>query len=457
MALLDRWMRTFTRLASLLSILLVAPATGLGQDSTADLVLQNVHVFDSVHGRFSDLTDVVIHGGRIQAVGRAKAAPGTKRIDGQGAWVLPGLWDSHVHLSFATLAGQDSLAAVLEEFVKHGVLYVRDVGGPTAVVARMHDGIERGELMGPALFFAGPMAEHSPMYWARNNNVLPGFTVPMDTPEQVDSLVSSVADAGGVMLKAFGNWDLDLLRRLVAQAKARSLRVVLDPGAPLFQRVPVDTALALGISSIEHATSPWQASLRADLARSLDSIMQLPELTDSMRLAFARRVIPLGRESLDSGRLARLARTWRERGAVFTPTLRIADAWRRDPPPRPGFSDDERRRYFDANWNATSTMTRAIASADVPLLVGQDGIDPAGAAVEMAVLVGIGIPATKVLQAATINPARWLGVDDRLGSIAPGKQGDLVLLRANPLDSIGAVGTPWMVVKTGKIVFESGR
>jgi hypothetical protein len=436
---------------------ILAPAAGACQESRADLVLKSVHVFDAVQGRFSDLTNVVVADGVIRAIGRADAPTSAKRIEGNGGYLLPGLWDSHVHLAFVTLGGPDSVASVLKQFVQHGILYVRDVGGPLDVMARMHNRVASGELLGPEIFFAGPMAEHSPMYWADRNKVLPGFTVPMDAPEQVDSLVSSVAAAGGTHIKAFGKWDLNLLRRLLAQAKQHSLRVVLDPGAPLFQSVPVDTALALGVTSVEHAMAPWQAALRTDLARSLDSVMHAPALTDSARGTFAFGVIPLGRESLDLDRLTTIAQRWRERGAVFTPTLRVLDEWRRDPPKRPGASADQLARFYGGMWDGASTIARTVASAGVTLLVGQDGIDPTGADEEMAVLVANGVAPAKVLQAATINPARWFGRDDQLGSIAPGKRADLVLLKTNPLDSIGAVRTPSLVIQAGKVVFVAER
>jgi imidazolonepropionase-like amidohydrolase len=120
-------------------------------------------------------------------------------------------------------------------------------------------------------------------------------------------------------------------------------------------------------------------------------------------------------------------------------------------------SPEQRARFFDGMWDGASTITRAVAAAGVTLLVGQDGIDPLGADEEMAMLASIGIPPARLLQAATINPAKWLGHDNQLGSIAPGKRADLVLLRSNPLESIEAVRTPSLVLKEGKVVFDAGR
>ena len=198
--------------------LMVLPLAAIGQQTESRLTLHDVYVFDVGRARFSERTDVVIRDGIIAKIGAAEPNDGATRIDGHGAYLLPAFWDSHVHLAFATLMGGDSLADLLRSFVEHGVLHVRDVGGPTTVLARLRDDVQSGRLLGPEIFFAGPMAEHSPVYWEPNNRIMPGFTVPIDRAEQVDSLVDSVAAAGGSDLKAFGKWDLQLLRRLVTEA-----------------------------------------------------------------------------------------------------------------------------------------------------------------------------------------------------------------------------------------------
>ncbi len=430
-------------------------ATALAQQAPSQLVLHDVHVFDVVAARFSDPTDVVIRGGVIEKIGAAQRSDTGTRIDGQGAYLLPAFWDSHVHLAFATLMGGDSLADLLKDFVQHGVLHVRDVGGPNSVLARMRADVQSGKLLGPEIFFSGPMAEHSPLYWEERNKILPGFTVSVDRAEQADSLAMSVAAAGGSYVKAFGKWDVQLLRRLVTDAKQQGLSVVLDPGFALYQDVPLDTALALGISSIEHSTSPWQAALRKPLRDSLTHLMTSRKPGDPARFELAQHIISLGAESLDLDILRKLADHMKEQAVVFTPTLRVIQFWQREPPPFVKALPEAKRAQFLAGLsNGTKTITQVLASSGVTLLVGQDEIEPAGAAQEMSALASIGIPAGTILQAATINAARWIGVADQLGSIEPGKRADLVLLKGNPLVSIEAVRTPWAVIKQGVVVFQ---
>ena len=456
------------RLAFLFAWLFL-PLTALAQQTRAGLVLHDVHVFDAIRARFSDPTDVVIRGGVIEKVGAAQRSDAGTRIDGQGAYLLPAFWDSHVHLSLATVlggdtarrrprvlapvAGGDSSAQVLKGFVEHGVLYVRDVGGPLNVISHMHADVQSGRLIGPDIFFAGPLAEHSPLYWEARNAILPGATVPVDRTGQVDSLVASVAAAGGSLLKAFGKWDLQLLRRFIADGRQHGLPVVLDPAPDWNQHetsVPVDTALALGIASIEHANSPWEAALRKPLRDSLSVLNASLKPGDPARRAFSQSIISLGSASLDLDILRKLADTMKQQRVAFTPTLRMWPVCQRITALPPA----QRPKSAAGRCDGMQTITRVLASAGVTLLVGQDGSDPAGTADEMSVLASIGIPAATILQAATINAASWLGRADHLGSIEPGKRADLVLLTQNPLESIAAVRTPWLVIKDGVVVFE---
>jgi imidazolonepropionase-like amidohydrolase len=89
----------------------------------------------------------------------------------------------------------------------------------------------------------------------------------------------------------------------------------------------------------------------------------------------------------------------------------------------------------------------------VKFLVGQDGINPSGTFSEMRLLKDCGLSETEIIKGATIYPARWLGVENRLGSLSPGKQADIVILDKNPLDDIDNVKSTFLVLKQGKEVF----
>jgi imidazolonepropionase-like amidohydrolase len=87
----------------------------------------------------------------------------------------------------------------------------------------------------------------------------------------------------------------------------------------------------------------------------------------------------------------------------------------------------------------------------VKLLIGQDGMDPAGTIREMELLVKIGIPPEDVLLAATVHPAQWLKRDRENGSLEVGRRADLVLVGADPLRDMTALRSPVLVVQAGTI------
>lgn len=438
--------------------LVVAAALAIGlhaeaeaQDRKAALLLTNVRIFDVPSGRFAEPQDLLIRDGRIAQVG-AVGETDAFRIDAGGAYALPGLWDSHVHLTPLTMRGGDTLAATLDSMARHGVLYVRDVGGPLDVIAAIARRIANGELRGPTIFYGGPLAERPPLYWARYNTMLPGFTVPIESERDVDALVSKIAAAGGAFVKVFGKWDRQLFKFLRSQAKGRSLGVVVDPGTPLFQDLPVDTLLAMEVTSIEHAHAPWLSLLRADLRVRHDSIAA-PGVDPSRRGPFALEVISLGPKSFEDGQLRRLGEVWKRSGIFFCPTLRVSENRRRTLPPVPSTNSEEERARFWNGWaDASVAVTRSLASQGIPLLIGQDDLEPMATFEEMELLARIGVPSADVLRAATLHPARSMKREADLGSIQTGKVGDLVLFRGDPLENMGHVRSPWLVVQRGEVI-----
>jgi imidazolonepropionase-like amidohydrolase len=88
----------------------------------------------------------------------------------------------------------------------------------------------------------------------------------------------------------------------------------------------------------------------------------------------------------------------------------------------------------------------------VKMLVGQDGFEADGTFAEMLELKSCGVSEAEILRGATIYPARWLGVDDRLGSIAPGKEANLLVVAEDPLKEIGCLSTPFAVIREGRII-----
>lgn len=100
----------------------------------------------------------------------------------------------------------------------------------------------------------------------------------------------------------------------------------------------------------------------------------------------------------------------------------------------------------------TTFITEQLAMWEVKLLVGQDGIDPRGTFSEMRLLSDCGVTEADIIRGATIYPATWLGVEDRLGSITPGKLANILVLDKNPMADIDNMASTAFVIHRGKVV-----
>lgn len=452
---------------SFLSVTSCSPQTAsinghLEEASQKTVLLRSARVFDPRIDDFRGPWDILIKNDRIQTVGSdLKPSHGTCVIDCSGKYALPGLFDCHTHL--AHLAANDDVErrAKLADFVRRGVMQVRDVGGPIDVLADLKRRIKSGEIVGPELFYTGPLLEGSPLTHGHMNETLPGITVAVDSVEDVDRILPELARNGACMIKTFGHIDKAVYRHIVEVAPQYSLRIVHDPGMPLFHAIPMDEALELGVTSIEHAKAPWPVVLTETLQEEHDTLLA-PETSPMTQMMFMSRTAKLGVDSVSLERLRRLADRMFEKNAYLCPTLVVLDSMEAmaiaqtkkqlnleelPPPILTGL------RQNTAGMEAVSRLfVSEFAQRGVRMLVGQDGVDPAGVFAEMRWMHKCGVSNVEVLKGATIYPAQWLGVDDRLGSIDPGKQANLLIVNGNPLEDLAKMEDVFMAIQHGQPV-----
>ncbi|MFH1221283.1 MAG: amidohydrolase family protein [Candidatus Eisenbacteria bacterium] len=426
------------------------------------IVLRDVMIFDPATGSMQGPQDVLIEGSRISEVGRVRdLGQRVREIQCDGKYAVAGLFDCHTHLAHLSNESDDSLRVALAAFAASGITQVRDVGGPIDVISRMSRRIAVGEIAGPEIFYAGPMLEASPLTWERVNDDLSGFTVAVDTPRQADSILSDLAGRGATLVKTFNKFDREVYRHLVEAAARCSLKVVHDPGEPLFNAIPMDFAIDLGVKSIEHAKAPWPVILRDDLRREHDSLL-VSAGTDEARMAFMMKVAERDTASVSKARLRQLGEKMMEQGVCLCPTLQalmfvdevameqVKEQMQVEEVPEmvPVFI----RKQIRAMQAVSRLCVRELAGQGVRILVGQDGFDAADTFVEMRLLKECGVSETEIIKGATIYPAAWLGVDDRLGSIAPGKEASLLVVTGNPLEDIGRLASPSIVIQKGRVL-----
>ncbi len=192
----------------------------------------------------------------------------------------------------------------------------------------------------------------------------------------------------------------------------------------------MDTAIDLGVRSIEHGIVPWPDVLKDELKKVHDQLMA-ENADKATRESFIDKVIELGGESISMEKLQRLIDKVIENDVYICPTLYI--------------------------YGPEDIFTKEFIKNKVKILVGHDGPSPSLLFTEMKLLRDRGLSELEIIRGATIYPAQWLGVEDRYGSVSPGKLANLVILDKNPLEDIGNFESPYMVIKNGQVVFARSR
>jgi imidazolonepropionase-like amidohydrolase len=341
---------------------------------------------------------VLIVGDRISAVRAAegKETLPTKEItviDGREKYLIPGLWDMHVHTE-----GEDRALHLL---IAYGITGGRDMAGDVAKLADARRRITSGELTGPRLVLAGPMLEGPP-------SQADDWTWIIHSPEEACNAVNRLAELRVDFIKVHDGLARESFLAIAAASKER------------------------GISFVGHVPASMTPAEASDLGQK--SIEHLEFVPKSRHALFesvaggAPRHLPSGcdPQSLDE-LLHRLAHN----GTWLDPTIQSFRYWA--------------PTLWSAIFSEFRELVRSIRQNYVSILAGTDSSsfleekgDPPGTSLhdELALLVDAGFTPSEALRAATLNPALSLGLSDSLGTIEAGKTASMVLLEANPLQDI---------------------
>jgi imidazolonepropionase-like amidohydrolase len=403
-----------------LGCLLVAMIGGGGSASPATtLIVAHVAVVDVLNGISRPDQTVVIRGPRIERVAPARSVrvPATARVlDGTGKYLLPGLWDMHVH------AGGDERA--LQAMLAAGITGVRDMGGDFARLAEVRRRIETGRADGPRIVGAGPMLRgpKSPM------DVSDAESLVVRTPEEGRRAVETLSTRGVDFVKVHEDLTRDAFRAIAAAARAK--------GMPFVGHVPA-------------GVTPAEAS---DLGQL--SIEHLEFVPDSCILLFTPEARAAGTGPPDAcgpSAMAALLRHLARNGTWLDPTIASFRYWA--------------PAQWEAIFGGFRDLTPAIRRSGVRILAGtdwSDSLQSRGAAPgaslhdELALLVEAGFSPAEVLRSATSNPARLLGLSRTLGTVEAGKTADLLLLDADPFQDIRNTRRVAAVIRDGRVVQAPG-
>ena len=449
---------------------------------SADVAIRGATVVDVVRGALVPNQTILIAGNRIVTVGpteEVKIDSETDVIDGSGGYLIPGLWDMHVH-SVRKPAGnweEAELANVdwhFPLFLAHGVTGVRNMNdGSADVTLEFTNSVKRrmaeGELLGPRLVTSGPLVDGDPPVGAN--------PVVVRTADEARAVVDSLADAGADFIKPYENLSRQAYFAILDQAQRRGLAV--DGHLP-FRITPEEGARA-GQRTIEHPEAlAAGCSTEAEAVRERFSavLTNLNTLPASEQFLAQFRLYRAFYDSRDPAACAAASEVFRRHDVAVTPDLVayhhvvhaeeiLADSARMRLVPEAirssweGWAGEETAEEMRTILRPVLPLeldnARLLNEAGVILLAGTDVGVPfqvPGISLHVALerLVKARLTPLEALRTATLNPAQVLGMSDSLGTVEPGKLADLVLLGANPLEEIGNARRIRAVVVNGQLL-----
>src|SRR5262249_33267739 len=363
-------------------------------------------------------------------------------IDGTGQYLIPGLWDMHVHSAFGDWfpGGRD---IILPLFIANGVTGVRDMGGDAPVLLEWRKQIAAGKITGPRMIISGAMLDG---YLSDGKLRFPS-SVAVTTPASAIAAVDWLKTQGVDFIKVQSVISHDAYLAAAAEAHKQGLPIV----GHVPDKVRIQEVVEAGQKSIEHLMGIFEgcSSEEEKFIKGEGSLKLLLTTQDQQRC-----------DSL--AKLLAKSQTWQvptlawQRGGTFLdqrdlkhdPLDKYVPAYWRDVTWK-RFTDEMmpdlmrdplplRQEYFDQNLKIVGTMHRA----GVKFLAGTDSapgvyiIPGFSLHDELSNFVEAGFPPMEALQTATSNPAEFFEIESTSGSIEAGKRADLVLLSANPLDDI---------------------
>jgi imidazolonepropionase-like amidohydrolase len=425
------------------------------------LAITDVALIDGVSDAVRPHQTVIVRDGRIVAVGPAASTPvprGARRIDGRGRWLIPGLWDMHVHAfahGFPDFAGPLMLA--------WGVTGARDMGFYLDTARFWRGEVEAGRVQGPRMVIGGRLdgpANRAP--WVAR----------AASGDDARRAVDSLAGAGADFIKVYSSLGRDAYFAAADQARRRGIAVA----GHVPHTVSVLEAVRAGQRGIEHGDDLMRACSRDDAALRRELASPRKDASPAAEIALIHDHARRMRAGFDAPRctavLAEMART----GTRLTPTLTVYQPYlaRGDTsvmhpsmlPSVPPRLRAEWRARLDRTTPADTAVVaaffslprtgeahrlgvRVMAGTDAPLAFLVPGLALHD---ELALLVRAGLTPMQALRAATYEPAAYLGALDTLGTIRPGRAADLVLLRADPLADIRNTRRIETVIARGRVV-----
>ncbi len=460
-----QWMR---KIVFLLALGLAAPMLANSEDEPQVLAITHAVVIDPATGSVRADQTVVIAGGRIQRVvpsANYQPEKGARIIEARGKYLIPGLWDMHVHIAGISADPSWSKNVILPLLIAQGITGVRDMGGDLSVLRSWNHDIEAGKLLGPHIFAGGPMivpsGKKTPEQW------------PVTTVDEARAAVRELKAQGADFIKIISVPSREIFFAIAVEADKEKIPFVGHVPAG----VTASEASDAGMRSIEHIVySNLALECSAKEKELREALLEARKKRDQ---SAPGRILAEAVSTYSPEKAAALGAKFKKNGTWVTPTLVAIEAqvpqakapeeqasdpglefvpaslrkeWDpRDPKNRASEAD---QKWWTDQFANDKKLTRDMHNAGVSLLAGSDSLDRfvfPGFALhqELSLLNHQGLTPPEALRVATSDAARFLGHQGEFGTIESGAHADLVLLDENPLDKISNTASIFAVIREG--------
>lgn len=444
--------------------------------SDEKILIHNVNVIDPLDG-ISKNTNVEISNNKISRVGKKTSIFYSKKIDGSGKYLIPGLWDSHVHLYFDQELAKDMPML----FLKFGITSIRDTGGDFNFLDSIKKLSEKYPKSYPRLKISGPLIDGK--FNVYNGERLPNLSVKTEDVKETESVVNKLIASGADFLKAYEMLSPEQFEIIMKIAKKKKINVTGH--IPL--SMDIETASNLGLNSLEHIKNLelWATKDKNELLKERRGMMKNTRDLSGLSL---RGMIHSTQKNyainnLDENEIIKIYDALYKNSTWQIPTISIykvpiykifkseywienlkylpkktRETWKQ----RIDFSNDKidpkQKDFSDWIQKTTGEMydygIKFMAGTDTPLGFLIPGFS---LHTELELLVESGMSELDALKSATINPSRYFKMENDLGLIKEGYIADLILLNKNPLNNIKNTLDIYAVIKDGEVYKEPMR
>ena len=439
-------------------------------------VIKNISIIDPIDG-LQPNKHVVVSKDLIMMIldnDSEIIAADNKIIDGSGKYLIPGLWDAHVHFSF-----DKSLTSSMPRlFLAYGITSVRDTGGPIDYVLEMKDSSVLDTIQNPSVYIAGPLIDGTPNVYNNSSPSFPLLSIENSDINDIESNVLDLIDKEVDFLKAYEMLTENQFLALMRIAKKRNLNVTghIPLSMTLF------SAVNAGLNGIEHLRN-FELSIASNSEELYKERLELLKNPNNLAGSTLRSSIHSNQrmraiDSVDYNKFEEAANLLVSKNVWQTPTLILYRNFAQKTFIDPSFiselnrlPDQVKQKWIDEISDADTiidkrslryskwieAMVGKLHEKNVPFMAGTD--TPIGYLIpgrslhkELEVLVESGLSNIEAIKTATVNPATFFGLENKVGRIKNGYKADLVILNSNPLDNIKNTQKMNAVIKNGYLL-----